>query len=241
MKDEGAETRAGHVALVTGAYRGIGLEVARQLARLGFNVVLTARDPRKAEAAADALTKEGLGVVPFPLDVTDGQSVEAAARFVEGRFGRLDVLVNNAAILYDSWQRAEKADLDTVREAFETNTLGAWRVAQAFIPLLRESGHGRLVNVSSQSGSLASMGGGTPAYSASKAALNALTRMLADELRAARVLVNSVCPGWVATEMGGPDAPRTPAEGAASVVWAATLPDEGPTGGFFRDGQPLAW
>ena len=235
------DSHAEQVALVTGAYRGIGLEVVRQLARRGFTAVLTARDPRKAEAAARALTKEGLKVIPLRLDVTDGQSVGAAARFVEERFGRLDVLVNNAAILYDSWQRAEGADLDTVREAFETNTLGAWRVAQAFIPLLRKSAHGRLVNVSSQSGSLSSMGGGTPAYGVSKAGLNALTRMLAAELRDSGVLVNSVCPGWVATEMGGPDAPRTPTEGAASVVWAATLPDEGPTGGFFRDGAPLAW
>jgi NAD(P)-dependent dehydrogenase (short-subunit alcohol dehydrogenase family) len=235
------ESHADGVALVTGAYRGIGLEVSRQLARLGFKTILTARDPRKGEAAAEALRGQGLDVVSARLDVTDQQSVDAARGFVAERFGRLDVLVNNAAILYDSWQRAVSADLDTVREAFETNTLGAWRVAQAFLPLLRESGHGRIVNVSSESGSLAVMGGGTPAYSVSKAALNALTRMLADELRADRVLVNSVCPGWVATEMGGADAPRTPEEGAAGIVWAATLPDDGPTGGFFRDGEPLAW
>jgi NAD(P)-dependent dehydrogenase (short-subunit alcohol dehydrogenase family) len=235
------ESYADRVALVTGAYRGIGLEVSRQLARRGFAVVLTARDARKGEDAAAALKGQGLGVVPFALDVTDRQSVEAARLFVEERFGRLDVLVNNAAILYDSWQRAVTADLETVREAFETNTLGAWRTAQAFIPLLRAGGHGRIVNVSSESGSLDRMGGGTPAYSVSKAALNALTRMLADELRHSRVLVNSVCPGWVATEMGGPDAPRTVEEGASGVVWAATLPDDGPTGGFFRDGQPLAW
>jgi NAD(P)-dependent dehydrogenase (short-subunit alcohol dehydrogenase family) len=228
------------VALVTGANRGIGLEVVRQLAQRGFAVVLTARDPRKAWTAALPLAGEGLNVIPLKLDVTDAESVREAARFVEERFGRLDVLVNNAAILYDDWQRAETADLETVREAFETNTLGAWRVAQAFIPLLRRSKHGRLVNVSSESGSLASMGGGTPAYSVSKVALNALTRMLADELRTSNVLVNSVCPGWVATEMGGPDAPRTVEEGAASVMWAATLPDDGPTGGFFRDGKPLA-
>ncbi len=151
------------------------------------------------------------------------------------------MLVNNAAILYDSWQRAVGADLKVVREAFETNTLGPWRMCEAFIPLLRRSGHGRIVNVSSESGSLAGMGGGTPAYAVSKVALNALTRMLADELRGEGVLVNSVCPGWVATEMGGPDAPRTVEEGAASVVWAATLPDAGPTGGFFRDGEPLPW
>jgi NAD(P)-dependent dehydrogenase (short-subunit alcohol dehydrogenase family) len=231
----------GRVALVTGAYRGIGLEVSRQLARRGFEVVLTARDAGKAGAAAEGLKAEGLKVIPAALDVTDARGVEEAARFVEGRFGRLDVLVNNAAVLYDDWQRAENADLDTAREAFETNTLGPWRVSQAFLPLLRRSPHPRIVNVSSESGSLSSMGGGTPAYGVSKAGLNVLTRKLAEELRPSRVLVNSVCPGWVATEMGGPDAPRTPEEGAASVVWAATLPDGGPTGGFFRDGEPLPW
>jgi NAD(P)-dependent dehydrogenase (short-subunit alcohol dehydrogenase family) len=231
----------GRVALVTGAYRGIGLEVSRQLARRGFEVILTARDPAKAEAAADELKGQGLQAVPLQLEVTDGGSVEEAARFVSERFGRLDVLVNNAAILYDSWQRAAEADLDTVREAFETNTLGPWRVTQALLPLLSRSEHPRVVNVSSESGSLASMGGGTPAYSVSKAALNVLTRKLADELRSSRVLVNSVCPGWVATEMGGPNAPRTVEEGAASVMWAVTLPDKGPTGGFFRDGEPLPW
>jgi NAD(P)-dependent dehydrogenase (short-subunit alcohol dehydrogenase family) len=231
----------GRVALVTGANRGIGLEVVRQLALRGFDALLGARDSRKGEAAAAALKEEGLKVVPIHLDVADARSVGEAARLVAERFGRLDVLVNNAAVLYDTWQRATAADLDTVRAAFETNTLGPWRVAQALLPRLRVRGHGRIVNVSSASGSLASMGGGTPAYSVSKAALNALTRMLAAELRPSRVLVNSVCPGWVATEMGGPDAPRTVEEGAASVVWAATLPDSGPTGGFFRDGEPLAW
>jgi NAD(P)-dependent dehydrogenase (short-subunit alcohol dehydrogenase family) len=229
------------VALVTGANRGIGLEVVRQLARLGFTVILGSRDERKGEEAAADLTRDGLKVQARRLDVTDESSVEELRRWVEGRFGRLDVLVNNAAILYDTWQRAENADFRIVREAFETNTLGAWRVSKAFIPLLRAGAGGRVVNVSSESGSLASMGGGTPAYSVSKAALNALTRMLADELRRDGILVNSVCPGWVATEMGGPNAPRTPAEGAAGIVWAATLPDDGPTGGFFRDGEPLPW
>jgi NAD(P)-dependent dehydrogenase (short-subunit alcohol dehydrogenase family) len=229
------------VALVTGANRGIGFEVVRGLARLGFSVVLGSRDERRGEEAAGELARGGLKVFAARLDVTDEGSVEDSRRRVGERFGRLDVLVNNAAILYDTWQRAENADFGTVREAFETNTLGAWRVSKAFIPLLRASGRGRIVNVSSESGSLASMGGGTPAYSVSKAALNALTRMLADELRRDRILVNSVCPGWVATEMGGPNAPRTPEEGAGSVVWAATLPEGGPTGGFFRDGAPLPW
>lgn len=229
------------VAVVTGANRGIGLEVARQLALRGFTTILGARDAQKGERAASTFSQSGLKVIPVQLDVTDQQSIDAAKRLIEERFGKLDVLVNNAAILYDEWQRAENANLDVVREAFETNTLGAWRMCQAFIPLLRKSRHARIVNVSSESGSLAVMGGGTPGYSASKVALNALTRMLADELRPRRILVNSVCPGWVATEMGGPNAPRTVEEGAASVMWAVTLPDGGPTGGFFRDGEPLAW
>ena len=229
------------VALVTGANRGIGLEVVRQLALQGFTAILGARDAQKGDEAARSLRQGSLGVVPVQLDVTDQQSIDVAKLMVEERFGKLDVLVNNAAILYDEWQRAENANLETVREAFETNTLGAWRMCQAFIPLLRKSKHARIVNVSSESGSLTVMGGGTPAYSVSKVALNALTRMLASELRTSRILVNSVCPGWVATEMGGPNAPRSVEEGATSVMWAATLPDDGPTGGFFRDGEPLAW
>jgi NAD(P)-dependent dehydrogenase (short-subunit alcohol dehydrogenase family) len=179
--------------------------------------------------------------MPLKVDVTKQKSIDDAKKFVEDRFGKLDVLVNNAAILYDSDQRAESVDLRTVLEAFETNTLGAWRMCQTFVPLLKKSNQARIVNVSSESGSLAVMGGGTPAYSISKVALNALTRMLADELRGSKILVNSVCPGWVATDMGGPNAPRTVEQGAKSVMWAATLPDDGPTGGFFRDGRPLAW
>lgn len=229
------------VALVTGANRGIGFEVCRQLARAGFAVILGARDAEKGTGAAEVLIGEGLNVLPRQLDVTDRGSIDGLRLWAQDRFGKLDVLVNNAAVLYDSWQSAAGADLKLVREAFETNTLGAWRMCQAFLPLLRRSAGGRVVNVSSESGSLAGMGGGTPAYGVSKAALNALTRMLADELRGDRILVNSVCPGWVATEMGGPDAPRSVEEGAAGVVWAATLPDSGPTGGFFRDGEPLPW
>src|ERR1051325_11709116 len=156
---------SGSAALVTGANRGIGLEVARQLARMGFDVILGARDALKGEEAAASLARGGLKVHAGLLDVTDDGNVEDLRRWTEGRFGRLDVLVNNAGALYDTWQRAENADFRTVREAFETNTLGPWRVSKAFIPLLRESGRGRIVNVSSESGSLASMGGGTPAYS----------------------------------------------------------------------------
>jgi NAD(P)-dependent dehydrogenase (short-subunit alcohol dehydrogenase family) len=167
-------------------------------------------------------------------------AVDASVRAATADLGRLDVLVNNAAILYDTWQRGVEADLDEVREAFETNVLGAWRLSQAVVPLLRRSPAGRIVNVSSGAGALHDMGGGTPAYRTSKAALNALTRILAAELRHDRILVNSVCPGWVATDMGGGGG-RPVSEGAAGIVWAATLPDDGPTGGFFRDGRAIDW
>jgi NAD(P)-dependent dehydrogenase (short-subunit alcohol dehydrogenase family) len=225
---------------VTGANRGIGFEVSRQLARRGFTVVLGSRDPQKGERAAARLTEEGLSVLPRRLDVSEDESVEELAASIEAGQGRLDVLVNNAAIHYDTWQRALGADLDIVREALETNTFGAWRTCEALAPVLRRSGHGRIVNVSSGAGSLASMGGGTPAYNVSKVALHALTRMLAAELRNAGVLVNAVDPGWTATDMGGHGG-RPVEDGAAGVVWAATLPDDGPTGGFFYDGEPEAW
>jgi NAD(P)-dependent dehydrogenase (short-subunit alcohol dehydrogenase family) len=174
------------------------------------------------------------------LDVADDGSVRAAAAWVRDELGRCDALVNNAAIDYDTDARASSADLDRVHRAMETNLYGAWRTALAFLALLRRSPHPRLVNVSSGSGSLAGMGAGTPAYSVSKAGLNALTRILAAELRGDRVLVNAVCPGWVATDMGGPGG-RPLEDGAASITWAVLLGDDGPTGGFFRDGRPVAW
>jgi len=228
------------IALVTGANRGIGLEVCRQLAGRGYTVLLGSRDLAKGQAAAAHLKRQGGEVLPYQLDVTDPDSIEQVRAQVDRTFGRLDVLVNNAAILYDTWQRVLTADLAVVREALETNTLGAWQMCQTFVPLLRRSPHGRIVNVSSEAGSLAGMEGGTPAYNLSKAGLNALTRMLAAELRGSRILVNAVCPGWVATDMGGAGG-RPVAAGAASVLWAVTLPDDGPTGGFFRDGKPLPW
>lgn len=228
------------IALVTGANRGIGLELARQLAQRGFTTVLGSRDPAKGRAAAERLAAEGIEVAARRLDVDDADSVRELAAELESEFGRLDVLVNNAAILYDTWQRGVDADLGLVQQALETNLLGAWRTTQACLPLLRRSSHARIVNVSSGSGSLSGMGAGTPAYSVSKAALNALTRILAAELRRDGILVNSVCPGWVATDMGGSGG-RPVEEGAASVMWAVLLPDDGPTGGFFRDGRPVDW
>jgi NAD(P)-dependent dehydrogenase (short-subunit alcohol dehydrogenase family) len=228
-------------AVVTGANRGIGLEVARQLAARDFDVVPGSCDEENGERAAERLASGGHPVTPRQLDVADPGSVERFVEWLTSETGELDVLVNNAAIHYDTWQHAARADLDVVREALETNLLGAWRMAEACLPVLRESEHARIVNVSSGAGSLADMSsGGAPAYSASKAALNALTRMLAADLRRDDILVNAVCPGWVATDMGGPGG-RPVSDGAASVVWAAVLPDDGPTGGFFRDGRPIRW
>jgi NAD(P)-dependent dehydrogenase (short-subunit alcohol dehydrogenase family) len=226
------------VVLVTGANRGIGRELAKQLALRGDTVVLTARDLAKAERAAALPSHER--VLARRLDVTDPATVEQVAADLDRRYGRLDVLVNNAAIHYDTWQHASTADLQVVREALEVNLLGAWQTSLTLLPLLRRSRHGRIVNVSSEAGSLASMEGGPPAYNVSKAALNALTCMLASELRHDRILVNAVCPGWVATDMGGPGG-RPVAEGAASVLWAVDLPDDGPTGGFYRDGHSVPW
>jgi NAD(P)-dependent dehydrogenase (short-subunit alcohol dehydrogenase family) len=232
--------RGDGVALVTGANRGIGLELVRQLAGRGYTAILGSRDPERGEAAAAELRGQGLEVEVRAVDVADPAAIEALGASLERDPGRLDVLVNNAGIHYDTWQTGVDADLDVVREALETNLLGAWRTAQACLPLLRRSPHGRLVNVSSGAGSITGMGGGTPAYSVSKAALNALTRILAAELRAEGILVNAVCPGWVATDMGGAGG-RPVEDGAASVMWAVELPDDGPTGGFFRDGRPVDW
>ena len=219
------------IALVTGGNRGIGREVCRQLARRGHEVILGSRDRAKGADAARGLER----VRVVELDVADPESIQHAASEIE----RLDVLVNNAAILYDTWARGATADLDEAHDALETNLFGAWRACQAFLPHLRASAHGRIVNVSSESGSISGMSGGTPAYSVSKAALNALTRILAAELRADGILVNAVCPGWTDTDMG--QGGRPVEAGAAGIVWAAELPDNGPTGGFFRDGSPLAW
>lgn len=231
------DTRA--VAVVTGANRGIGRQVAAQLAAEGHRTVLAVRNVDAGHVAARDMTGD---VAVAPLDVADPDSVTRFAGWLRQHHGRVDVLVNNAAVNYDTWQDPLGADLTQVRDTLEVNTLGAWRVAQAVAPLMRHPAPGRrIVNVSSESGSLTSMGAATPAYAMSKAALNVLTRLLAAQLAPDGILVNSVCPGWVATDMGGPAAPRTIAEGAASVLWAVRIPDDGPTGGFFRDGHPLPW
>ena len=226
------------IALVTGANRGIGKEVCRQLAQNNCMALLTGRDLQKAkDAAADINLAQ---VLPAQLDVTDPASISRLRDQVARDYGRLDVLVNNAGGHYDTWQTALDADFATIQLAADLNLYGPWRVAQAFAPLLRKSAHPRIVNVSSGAGALSGMGKAPPAYAVSKAGLNALTRMLAAELQADGVLVNAVCPGWVATVLGSSGGRPIP-EGAAGIVWAALLDDDGPSGGFFRDEQPLEW
>jgi NAD(P)-dependent dehydrogenase (short-subunit alcohol dehydrogenase family) len=230
------------VALVTGANRGIGLEICRQLADRDVDVLLCARTEDDARRAAGELWDQGLDTVhPRVLDVTSDGDARRVLERVRAEFGGLDVLVNNAGVGLDFHVPALEADLDAVRATLEVNALGPLRLAQRCAPLLRAGGHGRIVNVSSGMGGLTEMGGGSPGYRISKAALNAVTRMLAAELRADRVLVNSACPGFVRTDMGGPGATRSVAEGADTPVWLATLPDDGPTGGFFRDRAPIAF
>jgi len=237
---------AKRTALVTGANRGLGFETVRQLARLGYRVFLAARDLGKAEAAARSLRNEKLDVLPFELDVA---SDAGCARLKD--IGAVDALVNSAGVMLESDENPLAAGLlsqsaldipaELLRETLETNTLGAYRVIQAIAPGMRERGYGRIVNVSSGLGQLDDMGGGYPAYRVSKTALNALTRVFAAELRGTGVLVNSVCPGWVKTDMGGPGAKLSPEEGVKTIVWAATLPDDGPTSGFFRGMKPIPW
>ncbi|NET01252.1 MAG: SDR family oxidoreductase [Sphaerospermopsis sp. SIO1G2] len=232
------------IAVVTGANRGLGFETSRQLGQKGYHVILTSRDELKGEKAVEILKNEGLTVSFYPLDVSSGESCQKLAEFIENKFGKLDVLVNNAGIMIDA-RDGEKSivdiEIDTLKETVETNVYGALRVTQAIIPLMKKQRYGRIVNVSSGMGQLIHMETGYPGYRISKTALNALTRILANELQMHNILVNSVCPGWVKTDMGGKAAPLTPEQGVNTIIWLATLPDGSSTGNFFRDRQPLAW
>ena len=236
------------VAVVTGANRGLGFEAVRQLARRGIEVVLTCRNSGKGEVALERLLAEGLTVAFQPLDVTSEASVAELGGFIRRRFGRVDILINNAGVFLDSHGSEESsaasvfsASLKTLTTTLEVNLYGPLLLAQELTPLMKQQHYGRIVNVSSGMGQLSEMEGKSPAYRISKAALNALTRILAAESQGHNILVNSVCPGWVRTDMGGPQAERSLEQGVSGILWAATLPDNGPTGGFFRDGQPIPW
>lgn len=229
------------VAVVTGANRGMGLETCRQLAERGYHIVLTSRDRAKGEAAARALTQRDLPVTYQVLDVTDAASIGHLKRTLEAEFGRVDVLVNNAAVYLDEGRSVLDVEPDVFKLTMRTNFYGSLRLCQAFVPEMARRRYGRVVNVSSGAGQLSTMGNYAPSYSVSKAALNALTRIVADTVRSANVLVNAVDPGWVRTDVGGPRAPRSVEQGTDTIVWLSTLPDGGPTGGFFHDRKPIPW
>jgi NAD(P)-dependent dehydrogenase (short-subunit alcohol dehydrogenase family) len=243
------QTATKRVALVTGANRGIGLAIAGQLARSGLTVVMGARDGEKGARARTRLADQGLDVHNTLLDVTDATSIQAALGRIVDTLGRLDVLVNNAGIQIDGTTGVLELGRTMLLSTLETNALGPLLLSQACIPLMKKNRYGRIVNLSSTLGSLNDVtnpesnyaGIHAPAYRMSKTLLNAVTALLAKELRGSNILVNSVCPGWVKTDMGGPLAPLTPEEAAATPVWLATLPDDGPSGGFFRDRQPIPW
>ncbi len=232
-------------AIVSGANRGIGTEIARQLARQGIMVAMGSRDLSKGKQAADVLRAEGLEPAVVELDVTDQQSVQNAVAETMDLFSRVDILINNAGILHDgaSTDVTGVADVppETVLQTYQTNVIGPLLLIQAALPIMREQGYGRIVNMSSGMGQFHEMGKGAPAYRLSKSALNALTRTTAAELGQTNIKVNTMCPGWVQTDMGGPNATRPVEKGAETAVWLATLDDDGPTGGFFRDKKPIAW
>ena len=250
-----ASTRG--VAVVTGGNRGIGHEICRQLAAQGFHVVLTARDPVKGREAVKALRQElGAKAGPiefFKLDVTDAKRIRALARHLERKHGGCDALVNNAGIYLEGGYDAEGSPIDSiqsepmakVRKTMETNLYGPLQLIQAILPMMKRRKCGRIVNVSSGSGQLTGMGVGEAGYRIAKTGLNAVTAIFAAELKAdpkARdILVNCMCPGWVKSDMGGPHATRSLAQGADTAVWLATLPKGGPSGGFFRDRKLIPW
>ena len=234
----------GRIALVTGANRGLGFEIVRQLARLGAVTILAARDASKAAAATEELVRAGFSVEAATIDVDDPDSVATAVAAIVARYGRVDILVNNAGVLLDPAQ-GDASVLDMTRAqllaSFITNTLGAFHTMQAVLPAMRRVGYGRIVNISSRAGQLDELRPGFPSYRISKTALNSLTRVTAAEFKDADIRINAMCPGWIRTSMGGDRAPLTPEQGADTAIWLATLPATGPTGGFFRDRKPLAW
>ncbi len=229
------------VALVTGASRGIGLEVVKQLANSGMRVVLGARNFRKGDLIAQELRSNGQVVECMELDMDMPADIAKVSSYIESKFGRLDVLVNNAAIALDFNVAGLDVDLDVVRKTFITNVCGPLFLIQSVVPLMKKHGYGRIVNVSSGLGSFSKIGKGRLAYRMSKTALNVMTKSLAEELMGTNILVNAVTPGWVRTRMGGVQAERSVEQGADSIVWLCSLPDGGASGAFFKDREVFPW
>jgi NAD(P)-dependent dehydrogenase (short-subunit alcohol dehydrogenase family) len=233
-------TQDAKIALVTGGNRGLGFETGRQLAELGHTVVLGSRDPARGADAVGKLETLGLVAESVALDVTHAGSATDAVDEVISRHGRLDVLVNNAGIRLDMGRLLDAAD-DVMTEMLAVNVVAQLRMAQLVVPHMQQNGYGRIVNVSSMLGQMSSMGGGQGTYRVSKACLNAVTNMLAVDIGPGPVKINSASPGWTRTDMGGSSAARSVEEGADTIVWLATLPPSGPTGGFFHDRKLIDW
>jgi NAD(P)-dependent dehydrogenase (short-subunit alcohol dehydrogenase family) len=236
--------QTGRIALVTGANRGLGFETCQQLGQCGFHVVLASRDSRQGEEAANLLQAEGWDITYHRLDVTRLDHVHGIHNFIVNEYGRLDVLVNNAGIHLEPETNVLEASIESFETTLTVNFYGPLHLMQAFIPLMKTKDYGRVVNVSSTGGSLflmSTLRGTLAAYRVSKAALNALTRLAAGAVRDYDIKVNSMCPGTIRTDMGAPKAPRSPAEGAETIVWLATLPPSGPSGKFFKDKKRLPW
>ncbi|WP_338787745.1 SDR family oxidoreductase [Metabacillus sp. FJAT-53654] len=229
------------VAFVTGGNRGIGYELVKQLALKDFKVILASRDPNMCHEAAQKLKESDLDVSFVMMDVDDKESIRQAAITVNERYGRLDVLINNAGVYLDEYKRLLTMDPSILEKTMATNFFGAYHVIHSFIPLMEKQGYGRIINVSSELGAMREMSvQGTGAYKLSKLALNGLTQLVAAEIKG-DIKINAVCPGWVSSDMGGPSAPRTPKQAAESILWLASIGTEGPNGGFFRDGKPIDW
>jgi len=229
------------IALVTGGNRGIGLEICRQLAKLGIRVLLGSRDSAKGTAAAGELSAAKLPVEARELDVADDQSILDCMGWIRRDVGRLDILVNNAGIMVEDNDDEPEEELRIVRETMQTNVYGPLLLSRLAIPIMKSRRYGRIVNLSSGMGSLTEMGPGYIAYRMSKAGINVVTRVLAAEVEGMGILVNSADPGWIKTDMGGRSASRTVYKGAETPVWLATVPEGGPTGGFFRDRKTIPW
>ncbi len=229
------------IALVTGGNRGIGLEICRQLAKLGIRVLLGSRDSAKGAAAAGELIAAKLPVEARELDVTDDQSILECVNWIRRDVGRLDILINNAGIMVEDADDEPEEELRIVRETMQTNVYGPLLLSRLAVPIMKSRRYGRIVNLSSGMGSLTEMGPGYIAYRMSKAGINVVTRVLAAEVEGMGILVNSADPGWVKTDMGGRGASRTVYKGAETPVWLATVPEGGPTGGFFRDRKAIPW
>ena len=229
------------IAIVSGANRGIGFETCRQLSQLGVLTILTSRDEIKGKAAVELLLQEGGDLIYHQLDVADLNSITRLASYLKENFDRCDILINNAGVFLDRGKSVFDVPLEVLQETLEINFIGALNMCRAFVPFMRVHQYGRIVNVSSGMGSIANMAGYSAAYKLSKLVMNAMTRIMADEIKEINIKVNTMAPGWVRTDMGGPSAPKSLAQGADTFIWLATLPDDGPTGGFFEDRKPIAW